>query len=337
MKRHYKISIVILIVLLSLLVSLCIGSNTYSPYDILKLIGMKFGGYNASSLTPIDASILISIRLPRVILAFGIGALLSISGAICQSLLQNPLASSYTLGVSSGCSLGASIIITSGITIPFVLPGVSFLFGFAIVLANILITNKMRIQSKNYSIILLGMTFSLLTNALMTFISTNGIDSQRRIIQWMMGSFSSRGIEIALPILLIAITGTLITTSFHKELDIFSFGDEVAATIGVNVRRSKTILLLLSTIFTSFAVCFTGVIGFVDLIIPHAVRKLLGPKHRSLIPYSAIIGGTFMCLVDTFSRTLLSPKEIPIGAMTALIGAPLFVIIFLRKGKRTNG
>lgn len=337
MKKKNKLLIVIIACILSIVIAICVGSVSLTPMDVLKVMGLKLfqlpiSGKDVNSVT---ISILWDIRIPRAICSFFVGAALAVSGSVMQSILRNPLASSYTLGVSSGASLGASLIITGIISLPIsnylAMPVVGFIFGLGTVLLAVYLANKFDTGLHNPTIILIGMVLSLFVNAILTLLSALRRENLQQLIYWQMGSFSSRGWQHAAVIVPVTICLSIIILVYAKEMDILTFGEETAYAIGVDTKKVKLRLLILSTILTGTAVCFTGIIGFVDLIAPHMVRKLFGPNHKYLIPFSALIGGTFMAIADTVARTILSPLELPVGAITALIGAPFFAYIYLRK------
>lgn len=337
MKNKNKLLIVIVACMISLISAICIGSVSLTPLDVLKVFGLKLFhipilGENFNNVT---ISILWDIRIPRAICSFFVGAALAVSGSVMQSILRNPLASSYTLGVSSGASLGASLIITGIISLPFssylAMPIVGFVFGLGTVLLAVYLANRFDTGLHNPTIILIGMVLSLFVNALLTLISALRRENIQQLVYWQMGSFSSRGWKHADIIVPVTILLSIIILAYAKEMDILTFGEETAYAIGVDTKKVKLRLLILSTILTGTAVSFTGIIGFVDLIAPHMVRKLFGPDHKYLIPCSALIGGAFMAIADTTARTILSPLELPVGAITALIGAPFFAYIYFRK------
>jgi iron complex transport system permease protein len=265
-------------------------------------------------------------------LAFIGGAMLSISGAVMQSVLRNPLASSFTLGVSSGASLGAALVLLMGITIVPVLsmPVMGFIFAMATMVLVIFMASKMDGALENNTIILLGIVISLFMTALTTLLMTMNRESLQLLIFWQLGSFAMRDwlpVAILAPVLLI---GGLAVLSRHREMDILTFGEESAKTMGVNMSRVKWVLLIIAAAMTGSTIAFVGIIGFIDLVAPHVVRRLFGSRHNLLIPLSALFGGTFMVAADTLARSLTFPAEIPIGVITALVGAPFFAYIYFK-------
>jgi len=319
-----------------ILTAAALGSSAISFSDtILITLHKIFKLPLSENIDAKNVSIVWLLRLPRVLLAFLVGGGLAISGAVCQSVLRNPLASPYILGVSSGASLGAGIIIISGITLPllggFSLPLTGFVFGLATVFFVAAFSSRIDKSMSNNTIILCGMVLSLFLNALLTTLSAVFSDDLRRIALWQMGSFAMRGwsyIWLLLPFLIIGMAGILFYT---REMDILSFGDEAAKSAGVETGALRKKLLALCAVLTGAAVALSGVIGFVDLIAPHAARRIIGSRHRHLIPMSFILGGSLMVCADLVARTVISPSELPVGAITALIGAPFFAWVYFRR------
>jgi iron complex transport system permease protein len=342
MTKH-KITAAAIVSLLIIAAASSLGSSDISFGDtVLVILHKIFGLPLSQEIDPRTVSIVWLLRLPRVLLAFFVGGALAMSGAVCQSILRNPLASPYILGVSSGASLGAGLVIIGGITIPllgiFTLPLTGFVFGLATVFFVSAFSSRIdRFGStgsvSGNTIILCGMVLSLFLNALLTTLSAIFSDDLRRIALWQMGSFAMRGwiyVQVILPFLVIGAVGILFYT---KEMDILSFGDDQAKSAGVETGALRKKLLAFCAILTGAAVALSGVIGFVDLIAPHAARRITGSRHRHLIPMSFFLGGSLMALTDLVARTIISPSELPVGAITALIGAPFFAWIFF-KGRR---
>ena len=323
----------------TLVLAVGVGSVSTSPAGVISVIlNQLFGRKLPESVDASIVSIVWEIRMPRVFTAFFAGALLSVSGAIVQSLLQNPLASSYTLGVSSGASLGAGIIIALEIQSTFLsfllLPVTGFVFGLGTVLLVIFFSSRLDGNLKSHTIILFGMITSLFTNACLTLVSAIKSKHMQRLILWQMGSFAGRRWTHVGILATVCVIGCIFVFMFHKQLDLMSFGDETAQGVGVDTKKGRIALLILASILTGCAVCFTGVIGFIDLAAPHAVRRIFGPSHKYVIPMSGLLGGAFMILADFAARMVLSPQEIPVGAVTALLGAPFFLWIYFGSGKK---
>jgi len=333
-----KIIITICIGVVAILAGVAIGSINVPISDVLRIIGHNMLGLELPEhITAGRDAIVWSQRMPRTLLAFVAGASLSVSGAVMQSVLRNPLASSYTLGVSSGASLGASLVILMGVTLPFLpmlsLPILGFSFGLATILVVMALARQLDVRMDNHTIILTGMVFALFINAISTLLFSLFREGAQRMIFWQMGSFRLLGWNTVLILTPIALIGIIFISRFKWELDVMTFGEEQAQTVGVNIRRVKLILLIVAAALTGSTIAFVGVIGFVDLVAPHVVRKIFGPAHRLVIPMSAMVGGIFMVMSDLLARTVTPHTELPVGAITAIIGAPFFAYVFFSRRK----
>jgi iron complex transport system permease protein len=288
------------------------------------------------AIPSMDAAIVWDIRMPRALLAFLAGGAISLSGAVFQSVLKNPLASPYMLGVSAGASFGAGMVLLANVAFPLLgaawsLPCAGFLGGLVTVLAVCAFSAKIDKSFSNNTVILCGMVFSLFINAALTILMALRSEELRTLIVWQMGSFAFKSwseTRIMLVFLGIGAAGLLRAT---KELDILSFGELDAKAVGVEAGWAKGVLLASATILAGSAVSLSGIIGFVDLIAPHLARKIVGPVHAYMLPMSFLTGGALLTLSDIIARTILSPSELPVGAITALIGAPFFAYLSLSK------
>ena len=316
-----------------------IGSSNINIFNIISVIGNKlFSIPLIEGVGSNDVAIIWVVRFPRVLLAFMVGAALSVSGAVMQSILKNPLASPYTLGVSSGASLGVGIYIILGASIPFIgnlaLPFIGFLSGLLTVIMVILFANRVDRGMSNNTIILSGMVFSLFASAMLTTISALNTHKIEAITMWQMGSFNMRGWSYLLVGLPFFIVGVSIVLRYSREMDILTFGEDGAKAIGVETEKVKKHLLFSTAVLTGSAVALSGTIGFIDLIVPHLVRKIFGSNHKVVIPMCILLGGSFMVLTDLVARTIISPSELPVGAITAIIGAPFFGYLYFSKRSR---
>ncbi len=329
MKTSLKIALCLIACLACLLLAVGLGSVRISPAEIVQIF--------AGKLTGVKASILLSIRLPRLTMAFLTGAALAVSGTVMQSVLRNPLASSYTLGVSSGASLCAAIVILTGLSVPLIgaytLPLMGFLGGLGTVLFAMGITRRLDGSMENQTIILTGMVISLFVSAMLTVLTSLSAEHLKEIIFWQMGSFAGQKFSNCLLLAPVVAIGILVLSLHAREMDLMTFGEEQALSAGVDLKREKILLIGLATLLTGTAVPFVGVIGFIDLIAPHVVRRIFGSRHALAIPMSALFGGGFMAIADLLSRTILTPHELPVGAVTALIGAPFFAYVFFHRRK----
>ncbi len=337
-----KTAVLLLFSLGSILLSVGVGSVFISPKDTAAILwDSLFHTGLPETMDPIYPDLILSLRLPRVLMAFLTGAAMALGGAVMQSVLQNPLASPYGLGISSGAGLGAAIVmvtgLSSGILGALFLPGVSLLSGLLTVILTMGVCAKLDRGMGNTTIILIGMVFSLFLNAVMSLLATSSPQHAQRISLWQLGSFSMKEWHEVVILFCAVLLCFFIFLWNSEKLDILTFGEEQAAALGVNLKGSKWLLLCTVAAVTGAAVAFVGIIGFVDLIAPHIVRRFFGSSHKKVLPASALLGGSFLTLCDLLSRTLTPPREIPIGAITALLGAPFFLYLYFVGKRREAG
>ena len=283
-------------------------------------------------------NILWKIRMPRVVLAGLVGAALAISGAAFQGLLKNPLADPYTLGVSSGASVGAVMTLFLGFSIPFIgtytLPFFSILGAtvtmFLVIGFARLVDRTMRMET----IILTGIIFGAFLGSVLSLMIALSGEELRQVMGWLLGSVSMRGWQYTMMILPFIIIGSLLLWLNRRELNAMLFGEERAQHLGVNVKRSKYMILIGGSILTGSAVAVSGTIGFVGLVVPHMTRLMWGADHRHLLPLSFMNGASLLIVCDLVARTIISPTELPVGVITAFIGAPVFAYIFYRQRRK---
>lgn len=340
MRTGIKMGLLLLVSLLALLLGIGVGSVYVPPGDILAIAAGRMFDVPLPEHIPASYSVMVlDMRLPRVLLAFLTGAALSVCGGVMQSLLQNPLASPFGLGVSSGAGLGAAFVIVLGLASAglgaFLLPAVSLMFALGTVFLVLLVAAKLDRSMSNVTVILVGMVISLFCNAVMSLLATISPVCAQRIQLWQLGSFSMREWSAVWALLPVTVLVCLYFVRYAAELDVMTFGEEQALAMGVDLRRVKGRLMMAVAVLTGTAVAFVGIIGFVDLIVPHIVRRFFGAAHRRTVPACALLGGTFLVLCDLAARTLTPPHEIPIGSITALLGAPFFLYLFFagRKGR----
>lgn len=331
-----KILTVMICAIASIVIGICFGSVTVSPLHIIAAIKNAF--FNAplpSDVTEGEVSIIAGIRLPRVVLGFIVGAAFSVSGAAVQSVLRNPLASPFTLGTSSGASLGASIVIVTGITLfgnySVAVGGAAF--AVASMFVMIAFARRLDRSLQSSTVVLTGMVLSLFISAAVNLMATYSDEKYRQLMKWQNGSFAGRGFGYSAVLLAVFAVCFTVFMLKSRQLDLLTFGDEQAMSIGVNTSTAKTALLVPASVLSGTAVAFAGVIGFVDLIAPHITRRIFGPKHKLLLPMTALIGGSFMTICDVAARTLAVPNELPVGVITSLIGAPFFAAVFFKRRK----
>lgn len=336
MKTSLKMALLLAAAVAAVVIGVGIGSVYVSPGHILAILANRLfdtplpGGLPASY-----SAMVLDMRLPRVLLAFFTGAALAVGGAVMQSVLQNPLASPFGLGVSAGAGLGASAVIVLGLAGVVALPAASLISALAAVSLVVLVAARLDRGISNVTIILVGMVLSLFCSAVMDLMAASSPAYAQRIQLWQLGSFSMKEWSAVWVLAPVTVLGLLFFLGFARELDVMSFGEEQARAMGVELMKVKRRLLAAVAVLTGAAVAFVGIIGFVDLIAPHIVRRWFGAAHRRVLPASALFGGTFLVLCDLAARTLTPPHEIPIGSITALLGAPFFLYVFFagRKGR----
>lgn len=314
------------------------GSVAVPLKDVCRVILDGIAGRTSESAT--YASIILTVRLPRIICVALTGASLSLCGASMQGLLKNPLADGSTLGVSSGASLGAVIAIAFGITIPSLpfsgtmIMAIAFAFGSLMLILSL--SYKLDHSLSTNTIILVGIIFSMFVSSIMTLAIYFAGDKVRHITFWTMGSLAGSSYQNALVLAIALLVCSFILLLHCSELNAFAIGEDNARSIGVNVRRVRITVLVVVSVLIGVCVSIGGTIGFVGLVTPHIVRLLTGPNHKKLLPSSMFGGAVFLMLCDLVARIIIRPLELPIGAVTSFIGAIVFVVIFYRNRKKTH-
>lgn len=318
-----------LALIVSILAAVTIGSASVPLGDVVASILSHLG----AAVTPPDRlhdAIVWELRLPRVLTAAAVGAGLAISGAIMQSIIRNQLADPYLLGLSSGASLGAVSVLLLGVALA--LPIAAFA-GALLALIGTLALARAGGSVTPARTVLAGVAVSSLAGALTSFVIfwTAQGDSYRDVLNWLLGSLAgARWPAVAISgIALIVVGIPLLFTG--RLLDGFAFGDATAAGLGISVQNSRWLLLGATALLTGAMVSVSGAIGFIGLVVPHAIRLLIGPGNRALLPLSALAGGIFLVWADTLARTAFDPRELPVGIVTALVGAPVFAMLLLRR------
>jgi iron complex transport system permease protein len=322
------------VVLAVVLAASIILAITFGPADITAgevwASVLHHLGMGTTPLDPLRDGIVWELRMPRVLTAAAVGAGLAVSGAVMQALTRNPLADPYLLGLSSGASLGAVAVLLLGAAI--VLPVAAFLGALlALGLTLALASSLGRITPTRT--VLAGVAVSALASAITSLIIFWWVtgDSYREILSWLLGSLAgARWSAVAITFAAIVIAGIPILLS-GRTLDAFAFGDTSAAALGINVQGVRWSLLAVTALLTGAMVSVSGSIGFVGLILPHAVRLVVGPRHRVLLPLVALAGAIFLIWADTAARSLFDPRELPVGIVTAIIGAPVFALLLARR------
>lgn len=281
------------------------------------------------TLSRVDEAILWQGRAPRAVTAVGVGAGLALAGVVMQALTHNPLADPYLLGVSSGASVGAVAALLAGVSVAWALPLAAFAGALAALATTLLLAGR---GASPVRMILAGVAVGYLASALVSllvFRSSRG-DAYREVLSWLLGSLaSSRWWEAGLAVTATAVAGAVVLAR-SRTFDALLLGDEAAVSLGVEVRRERPWLMVLVAILTGALVAVSGAIGFIGLVVPHAARILVGPRHRALLPVAALAGALFLLLADTAARTVLDPVELPVGIITALVGGPAFALLLRR-------
>lgn len=322
--------------LATLAVCICAGSVTVPLRETVRVLSCALRGQEPPESAA--ARILLASRLPRVLCVALTGASLALCGAAMQGLLKNPLADGSTLGVSSGASLGAVTAIAFRITVPSLpLAGttaMAILFAFLSLLIILLLAWRLDRSFSTGTIILIGVIFSMFVSSLMTLLITFASDRIKTITFWTMGSLAGSSYQNALMLLAVLIAGAAVLLRLAGELNAFAVGEDNALHVGVNVRRVRLTVLVTVSVLIGVCVSIGGTIAFVGLVTPHMARLLTGPNHRRLLPASLFGGAIFLMLCELAARTILRPRELPVGVVTSLLGAVLFVVILCRTRRR---
>jgi len=334
-RRLIRSLLVVLTLALALMGGVAIGETSIEPSVVLQVLANKLWGAGYV-LDPIDEGIVWNYRLTRALVAAACGAGLATCGVILQSLLRNPLADPYLLGISAGASTGAVMVALLGVGAGLVsLSAGAFAGAVTAFVLVILLARVSGSANGTGQIILAGIAGSQLFNALTAFLITRSASSEqaRGIMFWLLGNLGGvrwPSVWLAVPV---AVLGLVVCLWHRRALDAFTFGADSAASLGIPVRRVQILLIGCAALVTAVMVSIVGSIGFVGLVIPHAARLLLGTGHARLLPASALGGAVFLIAADVLSRTLIKGQVIPVGVITALVGAPVFALILV--GRRS--
>lgn len=335
---HWKLIITYLIVVLglTLIITATLGPAHIPPLIVLKMLAGRLPLLNslvAPSWSVSEETIIFQIRLPRIILGVLVGAALGVAGTAMQGLFKNPMADPYIIGISAGAALGATLaMVTIASLSVYMVPLMAFIFAMG---AIFLVYNIARVGGKlpTSTLLLSGIAVTLFLSAITSFMMYISGEKLHGIVFWLMGGLwasSWDDVWMTLPGILI---GTTIIYIFARDLNVMLLDEEPAQHLGVDVERLKKIIMTFTSLITASAVAVSGIIGFVGLIIPHAMRILVGPDHRILLPCSALVGGVFLVWADTLARTIIAPTEIPVGIITSIFGAPFFIYLLRKKKK----
>lgn len=316
-----------------MLLGVIIGPADLGATQVLReLFGSPFTD-KASDLSATQQAILWELRLPRVVLGGLVGAMLGIAGGAYQGVFRNPLADPYLLGVAAGAGLGATIIIVSATEAnTALLPIAAFAGGTVAVAMTYAIGRSIGGRSAT-TIILAGVAVAAFFTALQTYLQQRNLETVRQVYTWILGRLTTTGWSEVLILLPYVVVSTVVLLFHRRLLDALSVGDAEADALGVPTGRVRAVVVVFATLGTAAAVAVSGLIAFVGLIVPHTVRLLVGASYRTLLPMSAVLGAAFLILADLTARTIASPAELPIGVITAFVGAPFFGLI-LRTSKR---
>jgi iron complex transport system permease protein len=318
------------LLLVSLAVGLALGPSGVGVSELARVL---MGPGDAG----VQSDIIWRIRLPRIAMAALVGASLATSGVVFQALLRNPLADPFILGISGGAALAAVAVLSLGGLVGLgsgAVPPAAFAGSVAATFLLYIVAGA-RGRVSATSLLLTGVVFNAFASAAIVFLaSLSGMADGSRVFLWLIGNLALGRIELAGAVAILLALGLGTAIALSKSLNLLSLGDEPAALLGVPAETHKRILLVASSLMVGAAVSVSGLIGFVGLIIPHLLRLLIGPDHRVLVPASALAGAAFLVVCDTVARTLLGGRELPVGAITALLGGPLFLALLRRQSAR---
>lgn len=319
------------ILVITIILAAGLGYISISVSDICHILLSQLGWTLPETIDQSYPFVIMDVRLPRILSAVLVGGGLAVSGCVFQSILQNPLADPYTLGISSGAAFGASlaiILLIFGLIVPaaLIIPLFAFVGAVATLYVVFTLSSPSARLSSN-SLILSGIIVSAILSAGISFIKFLADEQVNAIIFWLMGSFIGKTWPDVLLLIVMTIPCTLLILAHHRELDIMTFGDRASDSLGIDTAAIRKRLLVIASLSTAICVSVSGIIGFVGLIVPHLMRMILGPGNRLLIPCSFLFGCIMLLCADTITRVFL-PTELPIGVLTALIGGPIFCYIF---------
>ncbi len=324
-------------VMLATVVGVLVGTIWLPPNEVVLEIldHLPFVDLD-SGLTDTEAAIVWEVRFPRVVLGLLVGGLLAISGSAYQGVFRNPLADPFLLGIAAGAGLGATFAVVTGAGdnsgVFDAVPLAAFAGALLAVLVTTLLGSAGRGLSSPATLLLAGVAVAAFFTAAQVFVQQQNIDSLKQIYLWMLGSLTTVGwgeVGLLLPYFVVSVGGLLL---YRGSLDVLAVGDEEARTLGMNPRTVRFAVVCLASLAAAAAVAVSGLIGFVGLVVPHAVRLVVGVSHRVVVPLAALFGGVFLVLADLIARTAMAPAELPIGVVTAFIGAPFFLFILKSRG-----
>ena len=305
---------------------LLVGSVALSPVEVVKAVADRLPLLSVDhGLTKVETRLLFELRMPRVVIGGLVGAVLAVAGAGYQGVFRNPLADPYLLGVAAGAGLGATAVIgldAGSAAIPIV----AFVGGIAAVGATYVLSRTVGGRTTT-SLILAGVAVAAFFTAIQTFLLQRNYETLREVYSWILGRLVTVGWSEVWMLIPYAVIASAVLVVLRRLLDVLGLGDEEAAGLGVNVVRVRRLVVLAATLATAAAVSVSGLIAFVGIIVPHTIRLLTGWSYRVIIPLSLVYGAAFLIVADLGARTLVSPGELPIGVVTAFLGAPFFLLV----------
>ncbi len=322
------------VLLVSIALATTIGPSELGPRDALAVALARLG-VAPSGLSAIQEAIVWDLRLPRAVLAAACGAGLALCGVVLQSLLRNPLADPFVLGISSGASTGAVTIVVLGVGAGSLTLASGAFLG-ALVAFGLVLLLGMAAGGTTDRLVLAGVAATQLFSALTSFVVFTAADAEqtRGVLFWLLGSLGTASWDDVVVCGGLVVAGLAVCWLAAGSLDAFTFGEDAASALGVPVLRTRLVLLVVTALLTAVIVSTSGAIGFVGLVLPHAARAVVGARHRVLVPVSAVLGAVFLVWVDVGARTVIAPQELPVGVATALVGVPAFVVVLLRRRRR---
>ena len=318
----------IAVVVAAALAGILVGPAALAPGRVMAALADRLPLISVDSgLSDREVAILFELRLPRVVLALLVGAVLSVSGGAYQGVFRNPLADPYLLGVAAGAGLGATLAIVTAGSGSLLVGVAAFVGAVAAVVAAYGLGAAAGGRRTGSTLILAGVAVAAFLTAAQTFVQQRNTDVIREVYSWILGRLGTAGWQEVLLLLPYAGVGITVVLLHRRLLDALAVGEEEARTLGVRPERVRIIVVLAATLATAGAVAVSGLIGFVGIIVPHAVRLLVGGSYRVILPLSVLGGGAFMVVADLVARSVLSPAEVPIGVVTAFIGGPFFLLV----------
>jgi len=313
------------------LLALSIGRYPVTAETMVRIMAKPFGG-SVAGVTAVDRTVVLTVRLPRVLTAMLVGAALATSGAALQGIFRNPLVSPGILGVASGAGLGAALCILILGRNTVLVQGSAFVFGILAMVLAVAISGRAH-KRTTLMLVLSGVIVSALAEALISLVkfAADPEDTLPAVVFWLMGSLSGVTTRTLGHVVIPIGTGVAVLILMRWRIGILSLGDGEARSLGVHVTASRAIVVAATAVVTAAAISVAGIVGWVGLVVPHIARMIVGPDQRLVIPYSTVIGGGYMLVIDTLARSM-SSAEIPLGILTAVVGAPVFAVLLRRTG-----